>query len=215
MVLDRLIPSFFKTANGNPLKHKKPHKKTQQNRNRRTHPKRGGTHTSHKEGKTKDTQREQNTQTPTHKNTNTHTHKQQAPKDTHTLTTTHKPQTKPHTPPPNHIPRTPRARGTPRRAAKASRRARRARTQSGASGRTCSHVTSGGAHHAPSGLGLVRLVGPLGPSAASTVCGRPPREPDAPARASVRRAQNPLSLTLLPPVPLPQSGVPPHRRRGE
>ena len=29
---------FFKTANGNPLKHKKPHKKTHKNRNRRTHP---------------------------------------------------------------------------------------------------------------------------------------------------------------------------------
>ena len=183
--------NFFKTANGNPLKHKKPHKKTQQNRNRRTHPKRG-THKSHKEGKRHNENK--NTQTQTHKNTSTHTHKQQATKDPLTHTTTHKPQTKPHTPPPSRIPRTPRAR---------------------APGRTCSHVTSGGAHHAPSGLRLVRLVGPLGPSASPTVCGRPPREPDAPARASVRRAQNPLSLTLLSPVPLPQSGVPPHRRRGE
>ena len=30
--------NLFKTANGNPLKHKKPHKKTHKNRNRRTHP---------------------------------------------------------------------------------------------------------------------------------------------------------------------------------
>jgi hypothetical protein len=200
---------FFKTANGNPLKHKKPHKKTQQKPKPQNTPKRENTHKpqrGHTQTKThkqitqnhKHTKKHTNTLThkkaPKHTHTHLHTHKQQAPKGPLTHTTTHKPQTKPHTPPPNRIPRTPRAR---------------------APGRTCSPVTSGGAHHAPSGLGLVRLVGPLGPSASPTVCGRPPREPDAPARASVRCAQNPLSLTLLPPVPLPQSGVPPHRRRGE
>jgi hypothetical protein len=92
---------FFKTANGNPLKHKKPHKKTQQNRNRRTHPKRG-THKSHKEGKTKDTTRTKHTNTNTQKHEHPHT-QATSPKghphphnDTQTTNQTPYTTTKPH-----------------------------------------------------------------------------------------------------------------------
>jgi hypothetical protein len=92
---------IFKTANGNPLKHKKPHKKTQQNRNRRTHPKRG-THKSHKEGKTKDTTRTKHTNTNTQKHEHPHT-QATSPKghphphnDTQTTNQTPYTTTKPH-----------------------------------------------------------------------------------------------------------------------
>ena len=87
---------LFKTANGNPLKHKKPHKKTQQNRNRRTHSKRG-THTSHKEGKQKTHKENKHTHTHTQKHGHPHT-QAKSPKGhphphNHTQTTKHTPHT--------------------------------------------------------------------------------------------------------------------------
>ena len=83
---------YFKTANGNPLKHKKPHKKTQQNRNRRTHSKRG-THTSLKEGKQKTHNEKKHTNTSTQKHEHPHT-QEKSPKGhphphNHTQTTNH------------------------------------------------------------------------------------------------------------------------------
>jgi len=92
--VDKLRTWNFKTANGNPLKHKKPHKKTQQNRNRRTHSKRGN-HTSHKEGKQK-THNEKKPHQHKHTKTRTPSHTRKKPQRTPKPSqphTNHKPHT--------------------------------------------------------------------------------------------------------------------------
>ena len=93
---------IFKTANGNPLKHKKPHKKTQQKPKPKNTPKRGNTHKPQR-GQTKT--HNQITQAQAHKETHEHPHTQESSKahphphyHTQTSTRTH---TKP-TPPPSH-----------------------------------------------------------------------------------------------------------------
>ena len=85
---------LFKTANGNPLKHKKPHKKTQKPKPKNTLKKRK----PHKpqRGQTKDTQPEKtHAHKHTNKNTNSPTNKRKPPSTPTKPHTSHKPHTHP------------------------------------------------------------------------------------------------------------------------
>jgi hypothetical protein len=79
MLLCRPHRVLFKTANGNPLKHKKPHKKTQQKPKPKNTPKRGNTHKPQR-GQTQTKTHNQITQAQAHKETHEHPHTQESPK---------------------------------------------------------------------------------------------------------------------------------------